>query len=68
MLTIEALKQRKLNLAGIIFSGDKNEATESFILQNSGIRFIGRIDNEPYFDRHVIAEYAENFRDMLNAD
>jgi dethiobiotin synthetase len=65
MLTLEALKSRNLNIAGIIFSGDENEASESFILQNSNVKFLGRIDNEPYFDKNVIADYADIFRDSL---
>jgi dethiobiotin synthetase len=32
-MTIEILKSRKLNVAGIIFSGDENKATESIILE-----------------------------------
>ena len=67
MLTIAALQQRNTNIAGIIFSGDQNEATESFILQNSGIKCIGRIDNEPYFDQNVVRSYADDFRETLQA-
>jgi dethiobiotin synthetase len=65
LLTIEALKNRKLNIAGIIFSGDENKATESIILSKTGINCIGRIDQEPYFDQNVIKEYARLFRENL---
>ncbi|WP_333876258.1 dethiobiotin synthase [Flavobacterium sp.] len=65
LLTIEALKNRKIEVAGIIFSGDENEATETIILKKTGVPFIGRIDNEPYFDANVIAYYADTFRDNL---
>jgi len=65
LLTIEALKNRKINIAGIIFSGDENKATEEIILKKSGAKFIGRIDNEPYFDANVVSYYADKFRDNL---
>jgi dethiobiotin synthetase len=65
LLTIEALQNRKINVAGIIFSGDENKATEEIILGKTKAKFIGRIDNEPYFDENVIGYYAEKFRDNL---
>jgi dethiobiotin synthetase len=43
LLTFEALKNRKINIEGIIFVGDKNEATESFILNYTDLKMIARI-------------------------
>ncbi len=69
LLTIEALKNRKIDIAGIIFSGDENKATESIILNKTGIKCIGRIEQEPYFDQNVVKEYADLFREnLLNLD
>jgi dethiobiotin synthetase len=69
LLTIEALKSRKINVVGIIFSGNENKATESIILKKTGIKCIGRIEEEPYFDQNVIREYANLFREnLLNLD
>lgn len=65
LLTIEALKSRKINIAGIIFNGDENTATETIILNKTGLKYIGRIENEPYFDPTVIREYADLFRENL---
>jgi len=65
LLTVEALQHRKIKVAGIIFSGDENKATEEIILNKTGIKCIGRIDNEPYFDANVIAYYADKFRENL---
>lgn len=65
LLTVEALQNRKIKVAGIIFSGDENPATEGIILKKTGVKFIGRIDNEPYFDENVISYYADKFRDNL---
>lgn len=66
LLTIEALQNRKHNIAGIIFNGDENPATESIILQKSNCAFLGRIENEPYFDANVIQEYAAVFKEKLD--
>jgi len=67
LLTFEALKNRKIEVAGIIFSGDENQSTEEIIIQKTNAKLIGRIDNEPYFDQNVISYYADKFReDLLN--
>jgi len=65
LLTIEALKNRKINIAGIIFNGDENKSSEEIILNKTGVKFLGRIENEPYFDQNVIREYADLFRETL---
>lgn len=65
LLTIEALRNRNIPVAGIIFSGDENQATEDIILSKTGVKCIGRIDNEPYFDANVISYYADRFRENL---
>lgn len=65
LLTIEALQNRKIQVAGIIFSGDENTSSESIILSRTGVPFLGRIAQEPYFDANVTSEYAELFRENL---
>jgi dethiobiotin synthetase len=65
LLTIEALKNRQIQVAGIIFSGDENTSSESIILSRTAVPFLGRIAQEPYFDTNVILEYAELFRENL---
>jgi dethiobiotin synthetase len=65
LLTIEALQNRKITVTGIVFSGDENKATEEIILSKTGIKCIGRIEQEPYFDQNVIKEYADRFRENL---
>ncbi|MBD3581775.1 dethiobiotin synthase [Flavobacterium selenitireducens] len=65
LLTIEALQNREARIAGIIFSGDENPSTEKIILEKTGLKMIGRIETEPYFDKNVIAEYADKFRENL---
>lgn len=65
LLTLEALKIRGLNIFGIIFNGEKNDSSESVILKMTGIHCLGRIENEPYFDKNVVREYAEGFKNKL---
>ncbi len=65
LLTVEALQSRKIQVAGIIFSGNENTSTESIILSRTSISCIGRIAQEPYFDTNVILEYADLFRETL---
>lgn len=65
LLTIEALQNRKIKVAGIIFSGDENPSSEAIILKKTGVKFIGRIDQEPYFDQNVITYYADLFRENI---
>jgi dethiobiotin synthetase len=65
LLTFEALKSRGIAIAGIIFSGDENQATESIILTKTRAKMIGRIENEPYFDQNVTRYYADQFRENL---
>ena len=65
LLTVNALRQRNIAIAGIIFNGDAMPSTEDIILNKTGLTMIGRIDYEPYFDANVIAQYADEFRDNL---
>ena len=65
LLTVEALQNRSLTIAGIVFSGNENASSEAIILKKTGLKLIGRIDEEPYFDRNVIKYYADIFRDNL---
>ena len=65
LLTIEALKSRGIPVFGIIFSGAKHPSTESIITKMSGVPVLGRIDQEPYFDKNVVKQYAEDLRAML---
>ncbi len=65
LLTLEVLKNRGIAVTGILFSGDENQATEEIILKKTQAKYIGRIENEPYFDQNNIRYYADLFRDNL---
>lgn len=64
LLTLNLLKEKGFDIS-LIFSGNKHETTESIIKKMSGVTVLGRIEEEPYFDKNVIKEYAERFRKEL---
>ena len=65
MLSVEALQRRGLNIFGIIFSGEENTATESWIASYTQIPIIGRIEEELFFDKNTIKKYADLFKKNL---
>jgi dethiobiotin synthetase len=64
LLTLNLLKEKDFDVS-IIFSGDEHPTTEAIIKKMSGIEVIGRINEEPYFDKNVIKEYADKFKEKL---
>jgi len=64
LLTINLLKEKGFDVA-IIFSGDEHKTTEDIIKKMTNVSIIGRIEEEPYFDKNVIKEYAEKFKGNL---
>ena len=65
LLTVEALKQKGVTIGSIIFNGSPLPSTEDIIMAKTGLTMIGRIDEEPYFDKNVILDYADRFREKL---
>ena len=59
LLTIEALKNKGLEIFGIVFNGEENKASETIILEKTKLPCLGRIEPEPYFDKNVVRYYAE---------
>ncbi|WP_303316372.1 dethiobiotin synthase [Flavivirga abyssicola] len=64
LLTINALKEKGFDVS-IIFSGNEHKTTEDIIYKMTKAPVIGRINEEPYFDKNVVSEYAEMFKDRL---
>ncbi|GAA3566886.1 dethiobiotin synthase [Snuella lapsa] len=64
LLTVNALKEKGYDVA-IIFSGKTHPTTEDIIKKMTNIPIVGRIDEEPYFDKKVVKEYAELFKENL---
>tara|TARA_R110002051_G_scaffold23983_3_gene59904 strand:+ start:1161 stop:1781 length:621 start_codon:yes stop_codon:yes gene_type:complete len=66
LLTIDKLKQAGKTVFGILFSGAEHPTTETVIAKMTGVPVLGRIDEEPYFDKMVVKEYAELLKESLH--
>lgn len=64
LLTINTLKEKGFNIS-LIYSGNEHKSTENIIEKMTGVEVIGRIEDEPYFDKNVILDYAETFKKNL---
>lgn len=58
LLTIAALKQRQIDIMGIIFNG-VNQDSEEAILSISKLPFLGRLILEKEIDKNTIYKYAQ---------
>jgi dethiobiotin synthetase len=65
LLTLEVLKSRKINVAGIVFVGDENVDTESIILVKTGVRFIARIPIVKKVNRRFIEDQSQRIAPTL---
>ena len=61
LLSIDVLKNRGLNIMGIIINEEPHELSESIILQYSGLKLLGRINKEGMIKKEVIERYAKGF-------
>lgn len=64
LLTLNLLKKKGYQVS-IIFSGNEHKTTEDIIKKMAKVPIIGRIDEEPYFDKNVVLEYANKFQNKL---
>ena len=65
LLSIEALKRRGIEIAGLIFNGPEVPETESYILNYSPIFYIGRILPEETVNHQIVAEYAAKLKPQI---
>lgn len=57
LLTVEALKNRNIPIAGIIFNGRSTKSTEDYILGYTGLKRLLHIEDEKKIDREIILKY-----------
>jgi dethiobiotin synthetase len=62
LLSVEALKNKKIEVAGIIFNGDANQSSENFILQYTGLSCLARINHEEHITKKTISRYAHQLK------
>ena len=58
LLSVEACRNRRIQLVGIIFNGPTVPATETFILNYTKLLCLGRIAQEPEMTPDVVKKYA----------
>jgi len=66
LLSIAALKQHAIELAGIIFNGESNPSGENFILDYTGAKCIGHINSEITVNKTVVKQWADRLKPILN--
>jgi dethiobiotin synthetase len=66
LLTVNLLQDKGFNVA-ILFSGDEHKTTEAIIKTKTNAPILGRIEEEPYFDKNVVKDYAEQLRGTKEA-
>lgn len=67
LLSLEALERRRIPVAGLIFNGDSNPDSESFILSHSGLPCLLRLPWQPSIDAAWFARQAAALRTNLSA-
>jgi dethiobiotin synthetase len=61
LLSTEALKSKNIKVLGIIISGIENKLSEEIILQQSGVKLLGRIHKEVNITADTIKKYEAEF-------
>jgi dethiobiotin synthetase len=61
LLSIQVLKQKSINVIGIIFNGETNPESEKYILKYSGIPCLGRIKKHQKISKEIVLSYKETF-------
>jgi dethiobiotin synthetase len=65
LLTIATLKSKGFNILGIVFNGDKNDATEEIIIKQTGVNHLGTIPWCEQINQSFIQEQALRLKDNL---
>ena len=61
LMTIEVLKKRGCKIKGIVFVGDKNDSTETAIIDNSGVTILGRVPLTEIVNKNFVLDQAQYF-------
>ncbi|WP_316748923.1 dethiobiotin synthase [Pedobacter gandavensis] len=62
LLTLEVLKSRNIEVEGIIFNGEANQESESYIANYTGIPILGNIPKLAALDQQAIADAGQFIR------
>ncbi len=64
LLTIEALKNRRQSILGLVFNGEPNPDSEAVIMNISNLPMIGRLLPENTLNRDTIKRYAKTWNPL----
>ncbi|WP_139957045.1 dethiobiotin synthase [Flavicella sediminum] len=64
LMTIKLLQEKGFEVA-VIFSGNEHPTTESIIQKMTGVKVIGRVEEEPIIDTAIVKKYADLFSHEL---
>lgn len=62
LLSVEILKLNNIPIKGLIFNGEQNKSSESFILNYTKVELLGRVDFEKNINKDTIIENTANFQ------
>ncbi|MEM1322922.1 MAG: dethiobiotin synthase [Bacteroidota bacterium] len=65
LLSIEALRVRQLNIAGVLFNGPEVKTTQEVIAKQTGIKVLGRIEELETVSAASVARAAAALRETL---
>lgn len=60
LLTLEILKAHQIEIAGLIFNGEKNEESERYIQNYSKVKVLGRIPKMGIIDQDIIKKAGQH--------
>ncbi len=66
LLTVEALKNRNINIRGIIFNGEPNLESESIILSTTKLPLLLHTLPETTITKEVVLQYAQQLKKNLH--
>lgn len=64
LLSVEILKLNNIPIKGLIFNGEQNKSSESFILNYTKVELLGRVDFEKNINKETIIENTANFHSL----
>ena len=61
LLSIDALKNRNIPIAGIVFNGERNETSERVILNYYLFKFVAYVDQEAVITSNTLEKHSRKF-------
>lgn len=65
LLTIEALRSRKIEIVGLVFNGTEVPSTKEVILHQTGLPVLGELEEETTVNEQIVGKYAAQWKPQL---